>query len=210
MMTVGTKIGVDFGPTAPTNYFNQVNASQGNISAGNVIDTSNTAVDGVGFTWTTPGGAFLNNDSTGPGPAVFNDSNLTDWYGISNKTLNPTGAMTLTFTGLNDAGTYDLIIGARFTNHDADTKWVVDGQSYTTDSTIDAKAFASFTGLHTDGAGNLVIKATGAGTRTDISTVSALHLTATAIPEPSSICLLAAGVIVLIWAKKRGVTVSGK
>ena len=77
----GTVIGVDFGPTAPVNNFNNVNTISGSISAGSVIETNNVVVDGVGFTW---GGGWSNNDarieSEIPGqPAVCNDSNLTDW-----------------------------------------------------------------------------------------------------------------------------------
>lgn len=196
----GTEIGVDFGPTAPTNDFNQVNpdpASNGSLAAGTLIDTSNVTVDGVGFSWSSTSAWFNNNDAVDSGPTVFNTSNRTDWLGISSGD-NP-GIMTLTLSGLDDSLTYDLVIGAAFTGDIADTSWEVDGQTLLAEATS-SNAYRSFTGLSTDGTGNLVMTGTGATNRLDIATVSALHLTA--VPEPSAALLGGLGLLALLRRRR--------
>jgi len=203
-LVVGTEIGVDFGSIAPTNNFNQINrTSDGSLGAGTLINTSGDTVDNVGFSWSANNPWFSNDDSlsfTGQ-PAVFNDSNTEDWMGIS-ESGGPTGIITLTFSGLSDSLTYDLVIGARYdVNSNADTSWTVDGQTLLATATSDTEAYRSFTGLSTDGAGNLVITGTGAGSRTDIATVSALHLTA--VPEPSALALLGVGGMLILLRRRR-------
>jgi hypothetical protein len=207
VLIAGTEIGVDFGPTAPTNFFNTVNpdpAAGGSISAGNVIDTSNATVDGVGFSWASASGFFNNNDaiSLAGQPAVFNESNLTDWIGISGD-QNVQGFITLTFTGLDDSLTYDLVVGAGFASAISDVLWTADSQSATTDSSVGANSFVTLSGLSTDGSGNLVIVGAGtggAGNRQDIVVVSALHLTA--IPEPSAALLGGLGLLALLRRRR--------
>jgi hypothetical protein len=199
---IGTEIGVDFGPTASTNDFNDVNSGTGSIAAGSVIDTSTVVVDGVGFSWTSSAAPFLNNDAdeTQAGqPAVFNASNLTDWLGNSGS---GTSVITLTFTGLNDALTYDLTVGAAFTNNLPDTLWAADGQSATTDADVVGSSYVTFTGLTTDGSGNLVITGTGTDPRADIPVVAALALTA-AVPEPATMSLLALGGLGVLARRRR-------
>jgi hypothetical protein len=175
----GTAIGVDFGPTPPSDNFNNVSAhGNSTILPGGVTDTSGVGVVGVGFTVTAPNG-WSNNDAASstdlPGqPAIFNDSHLTDWIGEA------TGAdLTLTFSGLNDAFSYELVIGSGFIANgtNVDTTWSADGQNATTDHGVGASAYVSFSGLSTDGAGNLVVSSTDAGDA-DITVVSALQLTA--------------------------------
>lgn len=200
-LVIGTEIGVDFGPTAPTNDFNEATGNVGSISSGSLIDTSNVVLSGVGFSWSSGGNS---NDANSPSgePAVFNDSNTTDWLITVNNTNN--GLITLTFDGLfNGAATYDLLIGAGHSNTNPDTTWTADGKSATTVSTSGATAYVTLTGLTTDGSGNLVITAAGAGGRADISVVSALTLTVTAVPEPSSTALLGLGGLALILRRRR-------
>ncbi|MDT8390608.1 MAG: PEP-CTERM sorting domain-containing protein [Lentisphaeria bacterium] len=204
----GTTIGVDFGPTAATNNFNVTGSgsNSGSIATGTLIDTSGVTVDVVGFEWTKPGG-WSNNDSTGSTdlsgqPAIFNDSNLTDWIGENSSA----GNLKLTFTGLDDDATYNLVIGSGFIANgtNVDTIWFVDGQSKETQHDDGALAYVYFNGLSTDGAGNLVIdSAPGAGNTSNITVVSALGLTAVIIPEPSTIILAALGLTGVCFRRPR-------
>lgn len=212
VLMAGDKIGVDFGPTTPTNNMNMVGTvgattwnDPGSLAAGTMIDTSGTTVDNIGFSWTATGEdfRFQNDDPIAPTTSglPFNDSNVTDWFGVGDNTPRTTNTITLTFTGLNNLFTYDLVIGARFgTDTVADTSWTVDGQTLLADASSDTDAYRSFTGLSTDGAGNLVMTGTGAGSRTDIAVVSALQLTA--VPEPSAALLGGLGLLALLRRRR--------
>ncbi len=203
IISVGTKIGVDFGPTPPTNFFNNVTTGSGTIAAGDLIDTSNVVVDGVSFSWSGTGGAFLNNDAShtlGGQPDVFNDSNKTDWLGFSGGSTANT--ITLTFAGLDDAFTYDLIIGAAFTgSNNAHTRWESGAQSATTVSNVVGQSYVTLARLTTDGLGNLVITGTGTNPRPDIPVVAALHLTA--VPEPGTWLLLLSALACGLLVRRR-------
>jgi hypothetical protein len=187
-LAAGTEIGVDFGDApAPDNNFNDAGFVQnGSIAVGSIIDTKGTVVDDVGFSWTSDPNTFGSSSGanvTAGDPSVFNSSNTDDWLGMSapDGLLN---SITLTFTGLDDALTYDLVIGAGGgASGVADTTWTADGRSFTTDAAAtDGSAYGTLNSLSTDGSGNLVITGDGAGSRLDIAAVSALHLTAT-IPD---------------------------
>lgn len=202
VLIAGTAIGVDFGPTAPTNSFNQVSTTtNGTIIAGGVINTSNVTVDNVAFSWSANNPYFNNNDSISIAgqPAVFNESNLTDWLGISSDG-GPTGVMTLTFTGLNNSLTYNLSIGSGFGSNITDVLWSASSQSATTDSDVGSVSYVSFTGLTTNGSGSLVITGTGTSPRPDIVVVSALHLTA--VPEPSAALLGGLSLLALLRRRR--------
>ena len=115
-LVAGTEIGIDFGSFTATNDFNDLDASaNGSITSGNINDTLGTTVDGVSFSWVSTHPWFNNTTSISiPGqPVVFDESNLTDWLGATNSS-SPTGNMTLTFSGLDDSLTYDVIVGAGF------------------------------------------------------------------------------------------------
>ena len=182
----GTEIGLDFGNIAPTNNFNAALVNIGSVAAGAVVDVASaTVVDGVAVSWNGSGG-WSNPDSATeaelPGqPAIFNDSNLTDWIG---ENTAGTG-ITITFSGLDDSLTYTLVIGSGFVANatPVNTRWTVDSQVDDTVHDVGAEAYVTFTGLGTDGCGNLVISGDGISpTFPNLSVVSALQLTATTPP----------------------------
>ena len=173
----GQTIGVDFGPTGPTNNFNQRNNSG---TTTEIIDmtgapVSNVTVDLIGAT-------FSNNDADddiGIAPVAYDSSNLTDWVGA----VNSNEGMTITIAGLDDALTYNLNIGHAF-----DGNVLTNGTMYTagtqTVTNVDASVDPNFFNLNelsTDGAGNLVITVTlpiVEGGAAEVPTVSGLTLTA--------------------------------
>ncbi len=186
----GTVIGVDFGQTAPNNgagnIFNgATSGTSGSMAAGSVVDMDNVAVDGVSFDWA---GAQFNGlgaaDSTDlPGqPSIYNDSNLTDFL------LTKQGVtITLTFSNLNNSLTYNLNIGAGFTqgSDDGNTLYQADGQSFTSQHDDGALAWSNLDGLSTDGSGVLVITVDDqVGKVNNFAMVSALTLTAVTGSDP--------------------------
>ncbi|MGB0993926.1 MAG: PEP-CTERM sorting domain-containing protein [Akkermansiaceae bacterium] len=194
-LVAGQTMGIDHGAdVAPTNNFNQFASG---TSLMPTIDTTGSAITGI--TVTAAGFTAQNSDavSRGDEDAVFNESNLTDWWGF------PTGttAMSLTIAGLDNALTYDLMIGAGFGGRDLQNVFTVDGQSQQVDSTS-TNPFTDFTGLSTDGSGNLVINISSASE--DVRVVSAWALTANAVPEPSSTALLGLGGLALILRRRKG------
>ncbi len=202
-LAVGTVIGVDFGQTAPNNgagnIFNGATSGlSGSIAAGSLVDMDNAVVDGVSFEWS--GGQYNGNtaaDSTDlPGqPAIYNDSNLTDYL------LNKNGVTkTLAFSGLDDSLTYNLNIGGGFiySANDADTLYAADGQSFTNKHDDGVLAWGNLNGLTTDGSSRLVIMVNDAAGKTDkFAIVSALTLTAVSVsgsgPDPDPFHLSVAG-----------------
>lgn len=184
-ITVGTVIGVDFGPTAPLGNYNQYSSTGGGtIAANTMFNTSGVLVPGVSL---TVGGNvwFSNNDAADsadlPGqPAFFDDTHLTDWIGEANGGTD----INLTFSGLDDSLLYKLVIGSGFiagpTN--TDTDWTVNGQTKTSVHDSGANAYVTFTGLKTDGSGSLMITSDPAGDP-NFTLVSALTLTALSRPK---------------------------
>ncbi len=194
-LAAGTVIGVDFGQTAPNNgagnIFNAATSgTSGSIAAGSVVDMDNAVIDGVSVTWA---GAQYNGlgaaDSADlPGqPAIYNDSNLTDF--LLNKQGN---TITLTFAGLDDSLTYNLNIGGGFTQggDDGNTLYQADGQSFTSQHDDGALAWGNLDGLSTDGSGVLVITVDDQiGKSNDFAMVAALTLTAVSVTGPVAVQL---------------------
>ncbi|WP_206753256.1 PEP-CTERM sorting domain-containing protein [Lentimonas sp. CC10] len=192
-----TIIGIDFGSTAPIagSNFNQysdviIAAGATESFAGTLIDTTGASVAGVGFTVQNNAASLqtVENVNLGvEGAGLLSDVSI---YGdaivIGRDNGTSDDSLTFTFTGLNDALTYDLLGGFDQDAATHNTTWAVDGQSVTTDNTIVGGGFASFTGLSTDGLGNLVITVTEANRFVSVS-----GLTLTAIPEPGTYALLA-------------------
>lgn len=191
-MTAGQTVGIDFGgvaPTdgvAPTNDFNEAAGVTGSIAAGSLIDITGGAITGTSFAWaSTANSPFANLDAAAQGgePAVFDDSNLTDWLGGAGGNQ----LITLTFSGLDQGLTYDLLIGNSFGSAVPTSTYTADGQFATNDPTIGSAAFVSLNGLSADINGDLVITVTNGGEL--VTAVSALTLTA--IPEPGTYALFA-------------------
>ncbi len=172
-IVAGTVIGVDFGGV-PDGNFNAVTAD-GTVT--NLIDTTGATLTGVNVT-TSDSLVFNGNaDHTKTGqPSQFTQEHLKDWVVFSGGVT-----YTITFTGLDDALTYDLVIGgANGSGFPVDTTWSAGGQTLTTDagtssSTDGSGAYVSFTGLETDGSGNLAITGLKAS---NYGVASALELTA--------------------------------
>jgi hypothetical protein len=191
---IGTVIGVDFGPTAPSNNFNNAATGSGSIAGGSMIDTAGAALIGVGFSWNGGGvddASLTESELTGQ-PAVFDDSNLTDW--LIRVDGASTGLITLTFANLDDSLRYDLLIGSGYSDDDANCTWSADGQSGTIDSDDGPGAFVSLTNLCTDGSGNLVITSAGVSPAAHVSVVSALTLTVKEIAATAIDALPASGI----------------
>ncbi|MDF7799605.1 sulfatase-like hydrolase/transferase [Pontiellaceae bacterium B1224] len=209
-ITLGQTLGIDFGGSnaVGVTQFNVMGPYGGNNTtlgvAGNavltdnsLVDTTGAAVSGVEFIFQNAGqiswdfglggGGVVGTDGDGALIAdlsVYGDGLICN--DASGRALTAgVDFMVFTFTGLDDSLSYNLSIG-----HDRDSAnfnytFSADGQSATTDSTgASGAGYASFTGLSTDGSGNLVISATGEGTAAHI-TVAAMTLTAVTPPMPS-------------------------
>lgn len=209
-MTAGQTVGIDFGgvaPTdgvAPTNDFNEAAGVAGSIAAGSLIDITGGAITGTSFAWaSTANSRFANADpnatAQGGEPVVFDDSNLDDFLGGSGGNQ----LITLTFSGLDQGLTYDLLIGNSFNNAGTTAStYTADGQSATNNPTIGSAAFVSLDGLSADINGDLVITVTNGGEV--VTVVSALTLTAVAIPEPGTYALLAGALaLVSVMVRRR-------
>lgn len=188
VLVAGTTWGVDFagpnggGPIAPTNNFNEWVFGTTPTTVSTINDTSGVVIDNVEMTIAGATDGDANTPVIGGEPSVFDASNIEDWTIFGNPGDNTPG--TITFTGLDDSLTYDLIIGNNWSADPGltDTTYTVDGQALTNDADVPGDSFVSFTGLNTDGSGNLVIELTSPN-NTFFRAVNALHITA--VPEPS-------------------------
>jgi hypothetical protein len=186
-------IQVDFGPTVSTgNINNYTAAAPGNIAAGTLVKTTGGTVSNVGL---TVGGNifFSNNDALDTATGTpFGANAQTDWIGVPDGT-----SFTLTFTGLNPALIYDVVLGGMFFHEGANTRWSVSGAAdQTTNSGSATASYVSFTGLGASG-GNLTL--TGFQIN-DAAVVSAVQITA--IPEPSAALLSGLGLLALLRRRR--------
>ena len=180
----GETIGVDFGTAdgAETNW-NPLASPGTNVDVGDLTDTDGNIVSGVGFETNAPGSNGTN-DAAGISTAYpqLPDDAQDDWWFESGG-----GQWSFTFTGLDDGLTYDLIVGSYApgpNQANRNTRWAVDGQTGDTDADDLINSYLSFSGLKTDGFGNLTISSQNIGGN-GVSVVSTLLLTA--IPTPSAL-----------------------
>jgi len=157
----GRTIGIDPGPTAPANNFNDAppNPGNGTLAAGSVKDLDGAVVEGVSVTFS--GFSFSAGGSTANGgePEVFDPAtNLIDFAGT--EFADPIPAVT--FSGLNDANTYNLLVAAGYSPQNFNVTFTADGRTSDVIDTTAGNPTAALNGLSTDGSGNLVIEFPGA------------------------------------------------
>ncbi len=207
-LVIGQTVGVDFGSTASSDPFSTWNdiVTGGTASSGGLASGATTSVpDLVDITGATTGVSFgltnntafnawdIGNGTNGNGAlidhtSVFSDGLISnDAPGAGRNLSFNSDFFTLTFSGLNDSLLYDFSGGyARNNNSNFNGAWTANGQTISTNA-----SYADFTGLSTDGSGNLTITLTGAGPGNAAHViVSAVTVTATAVPEPTSAVLL--------------------
>lgn len=209
VLAVNDKLGIDFGPDLTTNWNNITNSNQ-TIATGAVVKIGGGILDGVSIV--TTNGQFANNDGTDnwvglvsntPSsllPAEFVDSVTTDIAG--NFNLGDGNPYTITISGLNNSFTYNL-----FTVATAGFDTAIDtvqvnggtGQGFLRSTANTNGLFTSFTGLTTDGSGNLVITVTDASAGQNPIINGALL---TVVPEPSAALLGVIGMLALLRRRR--------
>jgi hypothetical protein len=212
-LAINDKLGIDFGPILTTNW-NNITDANGNqtIAAGSVVSISGGILDGVSIV--TAGGQFANSDGTNnwvglqsnpaviPGlkaPAEFVDSVTTDIAG--NFNTGDGNPYTITIRGLNNSFIYSLITAAAASFDSIDTVTVNGGpgQGFSRPLAVSDGLYTSFTGLTTDGSGNLIIRVTDTSTGQNPIINGALL---TVIPEPSGALLGAIGFLALLRRRR--------
>ena len=229
-IVTGQTVGFDFGSIAPaanpTQTFNQIDLFNNSLANGatftfltdpnlnggatstQLVDFTNTAVTGVGFTITNSTGqntsrANVTNGTAGPAPfnnsTVFQDSLISNNQGVA--PLATGGFFTLTFSGLDDSIEYDLTGGYDGNNANFDSILSADGQ--TQPFAPGANNYVTLSGLQTDGSGNLAITVTRDTLHANIGALTLTGAAAIAVPEPSSFALLGVGFVGLLTRRRR-------
>ncbi len=191
----GQSIGIDFadGPSTPgAGVEANWNLISGNVAAEPALDASDgsaiagvtidaAGISGVGGTPIAGFGGVTGADYSG---TPFSDLSFNDFvFG---------GTMIVTIAGLDDALAYDLqvITAARTDQNDlvtVDVNGTVQAKVYDDFRTANAAHPLVYSGVSTDGSGNIVIALAAGQTRA----LNGMHLTATdAVPEPSSLALM--------------------
>ncbi|MGD9419096.1 MAG: hypothetical protein Q7R22_009145 [Verrucomicrobiota bacterium JB025] len=186
-LAAGTIIGIDFGADdgAPVNW-NTLASPGASVSAGSLTNLGGSSVIGVGFT-TNIFTASGENDGAQVSTSYpdIPDGAQGDWWFESNSTDD----FVFTFSGLDDNLKYDLLIGAYRLNLDpvqtelAASGWEVNGTQMATDPNDSKNSYVTFSGLETDGSGNLTIVSYSLN-GDHVNAVSALVLTAaSSVPQ---------------------------
>ena len=201
----GTVVGIDFSDAeGVAANWNLVDSNAGILTAGSLSDTSGVPVSAVTFSWNFNDTSPINNNGSEqntefPGQPDFPDNVGGDWLGFNN-----TGSIELVFSNLNSSLTYDVTIGAAndIDNENADTSWSVNGGLVqTTDASVAADAYVTFTNLSPDASGRLVIDGVGAG-NTQFGFASALELSVAgeiAPDTPTISTSVSGGSMIISW-----------
>lgn len=209
VVALGDKIGIDLGPSTTTNW-NNITTNNAGVAAGSVSNLAGTIMDGVSIT--TSNAQFTNNDGTnnwvglstngGSAPVEFVDSVTTDIAG--NYSLGDGSPYTITLSGLDDSFTYSLVAVTTAGYAPIDTV-TVNGGTPSAISRPDSQAsglFHSFSGLTTDGSGNITIKVVDTSATSNPILNGAL-LTVTAIPETSTMVSVILSAVFLGFRRRR-------
>ena len=189
-MTAGQIMGIDFGPTLPTNNFNPTPPIGGPSSpgsppvgtalpAGSVIDTVGATIPDVsvsfsGFSSQSDTSIALN----GSEPAIFNDSNIADVARSQGPTL-------VTISGLDPLLRYDVTFLCALTSWPGDVDYYVNSNFVGSISPLSAVRHLDVAGLQTTPTGDLIILSDTAVVSTG-GAFSAITITAvTSVPEPT-------------------------
>lgn len=206
-LLAGQSIGLNFGFTAVDN-FNAVHENYGGTTQEMFLLSDGVSLTGVDYTSTLVAGfGFSNGDSNiGSGAALpFTDSVVDNWSGAADGTIG-VAEWTFTLQGLDNGLVYniDLAIGA-FTDTDFVDNTIVTasgGQGSVNMGDLSAEpVYASFTGLSTDGSGNLSF--TVNNPTATVATLSGAVITAVPVPEPSSMLLFGLGGLSFLLRRKR-------
>ena len=214
---LGDRILLDFGATAPSAMdapgFQQIGAV---IGATNLLNSEgqetvvNLEIDGTGNN-----GNFAQINTTtgfeqGPTPASTSASVFTDGIRTNVGNFNTPVGLDITFTGLDATGvlTYELFGGFLDSNDNTAATYSVGGDSRRNEienGVVDS--FETFSNLTANSDGEITLSIDNIVGTSFQAIVSELTLTATApataVPEPSSIAVLAMGVVGLIARRRR-------
>jgi len=184
-----------------------------------LIRYSDGASTGVGFTGAEAvhlngsgiGGADVSQNSP---QLSFSSSGLIP-YSAERDVFFTATAFTFTFTGLNDALTYNLEALARFNNLAGPVpsaparnarNWTLqlgvlgEEQTISVDPDVNPSSIIAFNNVSTNGAGTITLTLFGATTAGDLAHINALELTA--IPEPSAALLGGLGLLALLRRRR--------
>jgi hypothetical protein len=195
---LGDVLAIDFGATA-TSTANYNIASDTSTTVADLVRLSDGALTGVSFGMTGVDQDNANNVASSVGLGNTTDADI---YGdgiLANVNATST-AITMTFTGLDDTLTYDLMGGlARVDTQNGPQKWVADwtadGQTVTS-GTFAADAYVTLSGLSSTG-GILSILVDGKDQYTPIA-----QLELTVVPEPATLGLVVAMGGGLLWIRR--------
>ena len=211
-IALGTKIGIDIGPSNTANWNNF--AAHETVGAGSVVDLSGTTVDGVSITTTSVpvGNLFYNNDGAnnwaglstngGSAPSEFVDSVTTDIGGSFTG-----GLFTITIDGLDTGFLYDIVtVSTAGPTASVETVTVVGASTSAPLGLTRAQTFGglfhSFSDIAPTAGGTITIEHT-ASNGNPISNGVLLTTAEAVIPEPSTLVLAALGLLGLLGFRRR-------